>query len=185
MPLEPTPAELFPADGLAGPRVRLRRFLGADITPRYLGWLHDGEALRFSNQRFRRHDEQSARAYLDSFAGSPNLFLTICDSASGVALGTMTAYASVPHETVDVGILLGERERWGQGLGSEAWCLLVEWLLGAARVRKLTAGCALGNRGMLRLMEAAGMRLEATRRAQEIIDGEPHDLVYYARFRDA
>lgn len=185
MPLEPTPADLFPADGLVGRRVRLRRFAAADITPYYLGWLQDAEALRFSNQRFRPHDAASARAYLDSFAGSPNLFLVICDCDSGEALGTMTAYASVPHATVDVGILVGERARWGRGLGREAWCLLVDWLLGAARVRKLTAGCAAGNLGMLRLMAAAGMQHEATRRAQEIIDGEPHDLVYYARFPDA
>ena len=185
MPLEQTPAELFPADGLAGQRVHLRRFLVSDITPRYLGWLHDAETMRFSNQRFRRHDGHSARAHLESFVGSPNLFLAICDRASGESLGTMTAYASVPHATVDVGILVGERARWGQGLGSEAWCLLFDWLLGEAGVRKLTAGCAAGNHGMLRLMDAAGMQHEATRRAQEIIDGEPHDLVYYARFRDA
>ncbi len=185
MPLDPTPAELFPQAGLAGKRVHLRNFTVVDITPRYLGWLHDTEALRFSNQRFRRYDEASAHAYLESFVGTPNLFLAICEEASGDPLGTMTVYSSVPHATADVGILVGERSRWGQGFGREAWCLLVEWLLGQAQVRKVTAGCAAGNHGMLRLMETAGMHHEATRRAQEIIDGEPHDLVFYARFRDA
>ena len=184
MPLDPTPAELFPADGIAGERVRLRRFSADDITVRYLEWLGDQETLRFSNQRFRRYDALSARAYLDSFSGTANLFLAICDRVSGDIIGTMTAYCSVPHETADVGILIGARERWGQGLGRDAWCLMVEWLLDSAGVRKLTAGCAAGNRGMRRLMEAADMKHEATRHGQEIIDGAPHDLVYYARFRD-
>jgi RimJ/RimL family protein N-acetyltransferase len=184
MPLEPAPSERFPAAGLAGRLVRLRRFSESDITPRYLGWLHDAEVLRFSNQRFRRHDTKTSLAYLASFAGTPNLFLAICDGASGETIGTMTAYASIPHETADIGILVGERSLWGKGIGREAWCLLVDWMLTEARVRKLTAGCGAGNHGMLRLMNAAGMRHEATRRAQEIIDGQPHDLLYFARFRD-
>jgi ribosomal-protein-alanine N-acetyltransferase len=183
-PLAPSPSELFPVNGIAGKRVSLRRFTTADINQRYLGWLNDTKVTRFSNQRFSSHNVKTARAYLDSFASSPNLFLLISDRGSGEALGTMTAYASLPHSTVDVGILLGEITRWGQGLGTEAWCLLVEWLIGEAGVRKLTAGCAAGNQGMIRLAEAAGMGLEAIKRAHEIIDGEPQDLFYYARFRD-
>jgi ribosomal-protein-alanine N-acetyltransferase len=182
--LAPSPSELFPVDGIAGKRVSLRRFTTADINQRYLGWLNDTKVTRFSNQRFAIHNMKTARAYLDSFSGSPNLFLLVSDRGSGETLGTMTAYTFLPHSTVDVGIMLGESTRWGQGLGSEAWCLLVEWLIGEVGVRKLTAGCAAGNRGMKRLAEGSGMRLEAIKRAHEIIDGEPQDLLYYARFRD-
>jgi ribosomal-protein-alanine N-acetyltransferase len=181
----PNPATSFPIEGILGPCIHLRRFVMSDINQRYLGWLNDKEALRFSNQRFFLHSQQTSVAYLESFVGTSNLFLTIADRASEEMLGTMTAYTSLSHSTVDVGILLGERSRWGQGLGKEAWCLLVNWLLDHARFRKVTAGCAAGNLGMRRLMEAADMRHEATKREQEIIDGKPHDLVYYARFLDA
>jgi RimJ/RimL family protein N-acetyltransferase len=183
MLVKSTPAELFPPEGLLGGRaIRLRRFVAADITHCYLGWLNDTELLRFSNQRFNRHDAASARAYLDSFFGTPNLFIAICERASGELVGTMTAYVSMHHSTCDVGILVGDRAHLGQGLGREAWCLLVDWLLTAGGIRKLTAGCAAGNYPMLRIMDTAKMEYEGTRRDQEIIDGAPHDLVYYSRF---
>jgi hypothetical protein len=35
---------------------------------------------------------------------------------------------------------------------------------------------------MQRLMERSGMMLEARRIGQEIIEGKPEDILYYARF---
>lgn len=168
---------------IQGPRLRLRRFTKADITPAYLGWLCDADVTRYSNQRFVRHTLARCEAYFASFSGSPNLFLAIDDRRSDSTIGTLTVYASPPHQTADVGILIGERAVWGQGCGKEAWCALIDWLLTTAQVRKVTAGTLAINASMLRLMQAAGMHHEATRHAQEIVDGTPQDIVYYARFR--
>jgi hypothetical protein len=38
------------------------------------------------------------------------------------------------------------------------------------------------NRGMLRAMEAAGMAIEARKVAHFVVDGQPMDLVFGARF---
>lgn len=168
---------------LEGQKVRLRPFSAADIGASYLAWLNDPEVVRYSNQRFRWHDKASSEQYLASFAGSDNLFVAIEDKASSQLLGTMTAYASRHHGTVDVGLMVGERSAWGRGFGQDAWNTLCNWLLGAeVGLRKLTAGAARPNVAMVRIMERSGMQLEAVRHAQEIIAGEPVDLVYYARF---
>ncbi len=173
---------MFPVQGISGNKVLLRAFQESDITAQYLGWLHDPRVVRFSNQRFRRHDEASARAYLASFGEADNLFLSIRCLEDGRPIGTMTAYISRPHETADVGILIGDPEVWGKGLGQDAWNTLLDWLQSAMQIRKITAGTASSNYGMIRLMERSGMHHEATRRAQEIIEGHPQDIVYYARF---
>lgn len=185
MPLEKAPRELFPVEGLRGAKVVLRRFTRADLTPRYLGWLRDPQVVRFSNQRFRRHDLETARAYLAAFEGSDDLFLSIHHIDLDRAIGTMTAYVAPQHGTADIGILIGDTAVWGQRLGQDAWDTLVNWLVGEAKLRKVTAGAMAANRGMARVMEQSGMRLEATRRAQEILDGTPQDIVYYARFRSS
>lgn len=169
---------------LAGTRVLLRRFVEADITEEYLGWLNDPRVTRFSNQRFRAHDRDTSRAYLASFNDSPNMFLSIRRLLDDVAIGTMTAYCIPVHGTVDVGIMIGEASARGGGWGSDAWSTLTTALLANPSIRKLTAGCAAQNVAMVRLMERSGMTHEATRRHQEIIDGRPADLVYYARFAD-
>lgn len=173
---------LPPLNTLEGARVRLRAFTEADITDLYIGWLNAPEVVRFSNQRFRSHDRGSSIKFLQSFAGTHNLFVAITDKEDGRLLGTMTAYVALPHGSVDVGIMVG-RQAWGQGIGQDAWNTLCDWLLGAeVGLRKLTAGAAQPNLAMIRIMECYGMKLEATRQAQEIIAGEPVDLLYYARF---
>ena len=166
---------------LRGDKVRLDSFVDADLSDAYIGWLNDPEVTRFSNQRFRQHSRESCGAYLASFEGTPNDFLSV-KTNDGKAIGTMTIYRSVAHGTADVGIMIGDRNYWKGGYGQDAWNTLLDWLLSQGGVRKVTAGTLSCNRGMVRLMERSGMVLEGTRRAQEIVDGEPHDILLYAKF---
>lgn len=168
---------------LEGEKVCLRPFTATDIDAAYLGWLNDTETMRFSNQRFRRHDAASAEAYLASFDGSPNLFLSIRDRQDDRAVGTMTAYRSLHHGTADVGILVGDPGVRGRGYGQDAWNVLLDWLLGQG-TRKVTCGTLAVNRPMIRIAERAGMVPDGARREQELVDGTPVDILHYARFND-
>ena len=174
----------LPIEVLAGRRVTLQPFLAADVTPEYVGWLNDPQVVRFSNQRFRRHSLSSCRDYVASFGGSPNRFLKILRQEDGRMVGTMTAYAAVHHGTVDIGLIVGCRSTWGQGVGQDAWNTLLYWLLEIAGVRKVTGGAMRCNLAMVRIMERSGMTLEAVRPGQEMLDGIPQDLVYFGKFRD-
>jgi [ribosomal protein S5]-alanine N-acetyltransferase len=168
---------------LCGEKVRLRKFTETDITDRYIAWLNDAEVVRFSNQRFIRHDHSSCLRYFQSFKESDNFFVSICRLDDGSPIGTLTAYISTQHQTVDVGILLGDKSVWAQGYGQEAWNLMTHWLLyDRGGLRKLTAGTLACNYGMIKLMERSGMKLEAIRYRQEIVDDCPTDIVYYSRF---
>jgi len=162
--------------------VRVRRFRREDVTGQYVAWLNDADVVRFSNQRFVTHSLESCNRYFASFSGGDNLFLSIRDAADDRAVGTMTVYRSLPHQTADIGIMIGDRTTRGKGYGTEAWRLVVEWLAGSGELRKITAGTMQCNLGMIHLMERAGMTLEAVRKEQELLEGMPMDLVYYARF---
>lgn len=168
---------------LSGRLVDLRRFTAADITPAYLGWLRDPAVVRFSNQRFRTHTAASCADYLASFRGTDNLFLAIMRRDDARVVGTMTAYVSAVHGTADLGILIGDRSCWGQGLGLDAWQVLMAHLFQSAGLRKITGGTLRPNVGMVRVLERSGMHLEGVRERQEIVDGVPVDTLLYARFR--
>lgn len=170
---------------LPGNKLDLRIFDEPDITPAYIDWLNDPEVVRFSNQRFLRHDQASCLAYLHSFEATDNLFFSARLQATGQMVGTLTAYISRHHGTADVGIMIGERSAWGQGLGQDAWNTLCMWLVSVRGIRKLTAGTLDCNLAMIRIMERAGMHREAARRNQELLDGQPHDVLYYAKFSGA
>jgi ribosomal-protein-alanine N-acetyltransferase len=167
---------------LEGKMVRVRPLAASDLSNTYIGWLNDPVTVRFSNQRFIQHDHQSVRTYFDSFKGSKNVFLAIEDKHNNMLIGTMTIYVQHNHNTADVGILLGDKARWGKGYGRDAWCMVIDWLINTRGLRKVTAGTLSCNYGMIKLMGFAGMHLEATRHAQEIVDGQPQDIHYFARF---
>jgi len=168
---------------IIGRKVVITPFVAADITDNYLRWLNDPEVTRFSNQRFKRHDHDSAARYLNSFEGSPNLFVTVRRRDNQQAIGTMTAYVAPQHGTADVGILIGDRHCWGQGFGQDAWDSFIHWLLGRPGMRKVTAGTSARNVAMIRLAERSGMTFEGLRLRQELIEGEEVDILYYGRFR--
>lgn len=171
-------------DSLSGSKVVLRPFESTDITAEYIAWLNDPQVVRYSNQRFVRHTEESCRCYYESFANTANLFVSVRMPGDDLAVGTMTAYVSSQHETVDLGIMIGRRSVWGGGVGQDAWNTLLEWFIVQRRIRKATAGTMRCNQPMIKLMERSGMTLEAMHPKQELLDAVPQDLLYYGKFRD-
>ena len=162
-------------------RLRLRAFKPEDIQANYVAWLNDPQVVQFSNQRFYKHAESSCRQYLASFIHTDNQFLAIEDKLTHELMGTLTIYINKHHQTADVGILIGNTNHWGKGMGYEAFSLAVESLL-KAKFRKVTAGTMACNLGMVKVMEKCGMTLEAIRKAQEMLDGQAVDLLYFAKF---
>jgi RimJ/RimL family protein N-acetyltransferase len=49
-------------------------------------------------------------------------------------------------------------------------------------VRKVTGGTLRCNAAMVRIMQACGMQPDGVRAGQELVDGEPQDVLYFARF---
>ncbi len=162
--------------------MHLRDFRAADISPEYVGWLNDPQIVAYSRQRFYVHSLESCAAYAASFHGTSNRFIAIDDVASGKMVGTMTVYASLQHDTADVGILLGAAEVRGKGYGRDAWNTLLAFLLSSCRIRKVTAGTLSVNEPMCAILEQSVMHREAVLAGQELHGGCPVDVYKYAAF---
>lgn len=169
---------------LVGELVTLETFKHSDITAEYISWLKDEEVVRYSSQRFKSHTVQTCKDYLETFEHGPNLFLSVRLRSSGLMVGTVTAFVALPHGTADIGLLIGNREYWGKGIGLDVWLTFMGWLFKNYSIRKVTGGTLRGNVGMIQVMKRAGMQLEAIRFKQQIMDGEEQDELYFAKFRD-
>jgi RimJ/RimL family protein N-acetyltransferase len=99
-------------------------------------------------------------------------------------IGNVAAYIDRANRLAEVSILIGERTAWGHGFGSTAWVLVVDWLLGAGEMRKVVAGTMATNKAMLRVMERAGMAIEARHARHFLLDGQEIDVVFGARFKE-
>jgi RimJ/RimL family protein N-acetyltransferase len=170
---------------LSGPAVRLVPFSPRHITDRYVGWLNEPAVVQFSELRHRRHTRRSCRDYLRSMRDGGHGFWAIMADLPPVRhIGNVAAYIDRPNRLAEVSILIGERAAWGHGVGSIAWSLVVDWLLGAGGMRKVVAGTMTANKAMLRVMERSGMAIEARHSRQFLLDGEEIDVVFGARFME-
>lgn len=163
---------------LAGALVELRTFVVENLTDSYLGWLRDPNLMRFSNQRFRTHNMESCRAYLELFKASDNLFMAIYYKKNFV--GTMTAYRCLAHGTADIGLLVSPGVQ-GKGVGKDAWETLMNYLLNTG-TRKVTGGTLRCNEAMVKIMKNCGMHPDGVRVGQELIDGVAQDMLHFAKF---
>jgi RimJ/RimL family protein N-acetyltransferase len=171
---------LFP---LRGNDIELSLFSESDLIDSYIGWLNDSVVVRFSNQRFHNHTLDSSLQYLQSMKQTDAIFVGIKDLQTKALIGTMTAYFNRNHQTADMGIMLGNKQYWGKGIGQQAWGLLLDCLLAHAAVRKVTGGTLSCNHGMISIMEKSKMVPDGIRVSQEIVEGQFQDIVHFAAFR--
>ncbi len=172
------------AQELKTTRLRLVSFSDAHLTDTYIGWLGDAEVTRYSEQRHHSHDRKSCAAFVASFAESPSMLWAIELRDGRRHIGNIHADVDAANRVADVAILLGARDLWGKGLGSEAWCAVLDHLLGDGGMRKATAGCMAVNQPMLTLMERSNMTIEGRLARQFQWQGQEVDLVKAGKFRD-
>jgi RimJ/RimL family protein N-acetyltransferase len=162
--------------------VRLVPFTRSHITPRYLGWLADRASLRYSEQRHRTHDADSAIAYMSQMT-QEGYFWAIESERDGLGhVGNIAAYLDRPNACADLSILVGEPAARGLGVGRLAWCGAIDWLLSpAAGLRMVMAGTMSANLPMLALMRASGMRECGRIPGRFLLDGAECDMILAAR----
>lgn len=167
-------------------RVRLTPFAERHLTPEYVSWLNDGELMRHSEQRHRRHTLESCRAYWESFQGTPHRFWAVeALDMDGLHIGNLNAYVDERNGLADMGVLIGHRAARRKGYGQEAWNAALFHLLSQPGMRKVTAGMMALNAGMLSVAQRSGMVRDGRRARHLLCDGAEVDVCYWAAFSGA
>jgi ribosomal-protein-alanine N-acetyltransferase len=150
-----------------------------DVTEAYVAWLRDERINRYLESRFAQHDLASTRDFVAQMHDSPkNLMLGIRSLALGgqhignIKIGPIDQ----AHGLGEVGILLGEPQSWGKGIGRAAIARVAEIARRDLGLRKLSAGCYASNLGSEKAFVAAGFEVEGRRRGHFLLDGQPEDL---------
>lgn len=86
--------------------------------------------------------------------------------------------------TTDLSIMVGEREAWGQGYGTEAIRLLLDHAFGALKMHRVALGVVGFNERALRFYEKVGFRREGLQRDGYYYEGRFHDFVMMSILED-
>jgi RimJ/RimL family protein N-acetyltransferase len=112
-----------------------------------------------------------------------NIVLVIEDK-DGVILGTIGLHNINWQDRVGVlGILIGAKDRWGQGIATEAEKLIVKHAFNIG-LHKVIADVYLPNKASARVLEKIGFQQEGQRRRHKFKNGEWLDVLEYGLLKE-
>jgi [ribosomal protein S5]-alanine N-acetyltransferase len=144
------------------PRFRLRALTLDDVTERYLGWFRDTDAARHIASARDTRALADLSAYVAARLNRDDvLFLGIFDRATGEHIGNLKYE---PVNAVEgyaiMGILIGEPEYRGRGVGTEVLVASARWLRDHRHITQIVLGVSTTNERAIRSYQAAGFAIE-------------------------
>ena len=155
----------------------LRGLSELDISTSYVSWLNDPEVNRFLESRFSVQTAESVLAFVNKCNQNSDvvllgIFINVNDCNDSMHIGNVKiGPIQINHGTAEVGILIGDKNYWGKGLGEKvitAVCQIAKINLG---IRKLTAGCYGKNIGSYKAFTRAGFICVGERKNHVVSQG--------------
>ena len=161
---------------LTGDRLDLRSLEAGDADL-FAKWSNDEEVKRFfdtPHPSSRDRAEDSIRAMGKD--RNVNLGIVIRESDRLIGWCRLWSFNYVDRNCL-YAILIGEKECWGQGYGTEATRLMVGYAFRTLNMHKVSLYVNAPNKGAIRAYEKAGFVREGMKREDKFYDGVYHDTV--------
>ncbi len=164
---------------LEGNILNLRKLTKEDLTDRYLGWLNDRETVEFlESGRSPVSMDELEKFYTKITGAEDDVIFAIVDKSTGTHIGNIKiGNINRVHRYADMGILIGEKEFWGKGYGSEAIDLVLEYAFNNLNLNKVILGIYADNTRAVKLYEKVGFNKEGTIRNLLFREGKYHDKI--------
>ncbi len=152
-----------------------------ELLPLYLKWVNDFEVTRTLTLGMRPNTwEQEDAWYLGPGQGSArNVAFTIYERTTVRPMGS-TALHQIDHahRTAEFGILIGEKDCWGKGYGTETARLMLEYGFTALGLHNIMLRAYSYNERGIRAYTRAGFKLIGRRREARRFAGRAYDDVF-------
>jgi RimJ/RimL family protein N-acetyltransferase len=79
--------------------------------------------------------------------------------------------------------MIGDKNFWGQGLGTEVYQLLLKYAFEDLKLRRLLSGCNVNNHGMIKILENLGYTREGVLRQADWVQSQYSDHLLYGLLR--
>lgn len=159
---------------LESDRLALRGVTLSDANAKYQKWINDREVVRYLESRHFPHSIESLREFISSLANDrSNLFLAIDTKPERKHIGNIKlGPIDWIHRVADIGIMIGEGDCHGKGLGFEALTLVRDYAFQHLNLHKLTAGMYAPNVSSQKIFAKAGFIVEGVRKSHYFCEGE-------------
>lgn len=169
-----------------GERVYLRSSERSDI-PLFVEWLNDAETVSFLSMRAPMSiamEEQWFTGMVER-QGKGEYHFVICTFDGDRPIGNCGLFAvDTVNGSAGIGIMIGDKSLWGQGLGTDAMFALVDFGFGQLPLERLWLDVYDYNPRGRRSYEKVGFVLEGTQRHAIFKQGRYHDIHLMSILRD-
>jgi [ribosomal protein S5]-alanine N-acetyltransferase len=159
---------------LKGKTILLVPFTKSHLNETYLSWLHDYEVIKLINRKeyLLPVSIEKIKEYVSKIGMSETDYLFAIESENKF-IGTFK-FSNIDwnHRTVNLGVLIGEKDYWGKGVSTEAFQLALKLCFTKLGMRKVVAGCLSPNIGMKKVLEKVGFSQEACLRQHDFMEGK-------------
>lgn len=152
---------------LKGKRVRLRHLTSKD-EEKLLAFINNQEVIKYSNVFKPISDIQHRQWFQETMLGSKSIWFGIewIENDRSELIGTCAIYTPNYHtRSVEVSSLrIGEPKMWKGGYGTEAFILLIEYVLEELNMNRIWVPVYEENQRMIHICEKIGFKIEGTLR---------------------
>jgi RimJ/RimL family protein N-acetyltransferase len=152
-----------------------------DCLPLYLKWINDADVARTLNADFTpvtleaRQDSYEGWSKSDGTSQSFNVYEQATMRPIGMA---WLINIDLLHRTASFGIVIGEKECWGKGYGTEATALTLDYAFIGLDLHNVMLTVSPYNERGVRAYTRAGFREFGRRRESWRLGGQPDDVIY-------
>ncbi|PIS05302.1 MAG: GNAT family N-acetyltransferase [Candidatus Buchananbacteria bacterium CG10_big_fil_rev_8_21_14_0_10_42_9] len=165
------------AKKIVGERVYLRELTLADATQEYCDWLNDPEVNYYLETRQSTISE--LEKYIQKQIDDPNsFFVGIFDNTNDLHIGNIKLEPiEWDKKVATFGILIGNKDYWNKGIGTEATNLIVRHAFEEMQLDEIKLGVIDLNKRAIRAYEKVGFKMTGVRKNAIDHDGQKFDDV--------
>lgn len=168
---------------LKGKKTVLRPFRESDI-PLITKWMNDPEVTQFIRSYLPITEPEERTWFADLSKRKPyDIVLGI--EVEGKLIGTMGIHGiKWADRTATTGALIGEKEYWGKGYGTDAKMVLLNYAFNTLNLRKLCSSVIAFNTRSLRYSLHCGYTIEGRKKKQIFRHGRYYDEIMLGLFKN-
>lgn len=167
---------------LSGTKVFLEPFCEKYITDAYIAWFNDSVVCRYNSHGETTYDRAQAMEYFAHIkAAESTIVFAICVEPEGSHIGNISLNnISRRNRSAEISIIIGEKDCWGGGFGTEAFRLIIDYGFNVLNLHRLWIGMTTDNAGMIRIAEKLGFKEEGRFRDALLKNGAFKDITQWA-----
>ncbi len=172
---------------IMGEKLFLRALEKSDINDNYLMWINDPEVTKYMvTGSFPSNMEMLEEYYINMTKSTNHVILAIVDIETVKHVGNITLNNInwITRKAI-LGLMIGEKQFWGKGYGSEATNLVVRYAFDQLNLRRLWLGCYANHKSAIRVYEKAGFIIEGELKDEYYSDGKFHNMLIMGITRES